>query len=229
MRKRIVSLVLALMLLLLTPLSADAYDRKEHNEDIEKVLFGTDHTKAAETLKALEYAVYLTLDQYNGHGGDELNYLRNTIGVQDLPTLEEINFTSSSDHRYYTHRGWNMEYTEQEEKKSHWTKRKSILKNTVQHLLFNTETPLSWFPWLSDKVYGKSENEEQIDSFSALLYYVHVLGDHIDAKGYKQLNRIAPLVRLNDKENPGIIPELEKHLAILFSGLNCQVKCNTES
>lgn len=37
------------------------------------------------------------------------------------------------------------------------------------------------------------------------------------AEKYTQLSYLAPLVRPNDQENPGIIPELQKHLRVLFA------------
>lgn len=215
------ALLAAAVILLTVALPARAHDRKEHDAGLEYVLFDKNdeyrkaHPKVADMLKALEDAVYLTVDQYNGHGSEQLEFLK-SMGVKGLPdSIDDFNFSANDlTHRLLTHRGWNFEYPE----KSHWSIRQKILKKTVQRILFeNEKQPLSWLPWLSEILYGTSEEPKQRDSFCALLYYVHILGDHIAAEKYTQLADIAPLVRPNDKENPGLIPELQKYLDILFS------------
>lgn len=195
-----------------------AHKREQHDADIELILFGSENYKetylsAKDSIQALEEAVYLAVDQFNGNGAKELEHL-NHLGVKGLPlSIDAFDYTSNYSHRSLTHRGWDFEYPE----KAHWSIRKSILTNTVQKVLFDESKPLSWFPWLSDKLYDTTQSTKQRDSFCALLYYIHVLGDHIEAKKYADLAYIAPLVRPNDKGNPGLIPELQKHLEILFA------------
>ncbi len=219
MRKRIVAMLVAAVILLTAALPAWAHNREEHDAELEYVLFENraykeTHSTDAKLIEALEAAVYLMVDQYNGHGSEQLEFLK-SMGVKGLPdSVDEFNFSSNHTHRRYTHKGWDFEYPEQ----SHWSIHKSILINTVQKILFeNEKQPLSWLPWLSEILYGTSEEPKQLDSFCALLYYVHILGDHIAAEKYTQLADIAPLVRPNDKENPGLIPELQKYLDILFA------------
>lgn len=213
MTKRIVALLAVVAVLIAVALPAWAHERKIHDADIEFILFGKEnykdtHPKVADTIQALEDAVYLAVDQFNGNGAKELENLRSK-GVKNLPrSIDEINFSGNNAHRLYTHRGWNLEYIND---KANWTIRKSILKNTVQKMLFsNQKHSLDWL------IHGKKNNEKQIDSFCALLYYIHVLGDHIEAEKYTQLDYIIPLVLPNDKGNSGLIPELQKHLSIML-------------
>lgn len=213
------ALLAAAVILLTVALPARAHDREEHDADLEYVLFGNraykeTHSTDAKLVEALEDAVYLTVDQYNGQGSEQLEFLK-SMGVKGLPdSVDEFNFSGNYAHRHLTHRGWSFEYPEQ----SHWSIHKSILINTVQKILFeNEKQPLSWLPWLSEIPYGTSEDTKQRDSFCALLYYVHILGDHIAAEKYTQLAYIAPLARPSGNQDPGIIPELQEHLSNLFS------------
>lgn len=218
MRKRIVAILVAAIVLTAIAQPAWAHGREQHDADIELILFGCEnykesHSSAKDSIQALEDAVYLAVDQFNGNGAKELEQLKG-MGIKGLPrSIDAFDYSSNSTHRGLTHRGWDFEYLE----KAHWPIRKSILTNTVQKVLFDESTPLSWFPWLSDMLYDTTQSTKQRDSFCALLYYIHILGDHIDTEKYGQLCYIAPLARPNDEENPGIIPELQKHLGILFA------------
>ena len=219
MKKRVIALLLAAAMFVTCMPPASAHERKEHDSELEWVLFGdrnykNAHSNVEDIIQALEDAVYLAVDQYNGNGKKELENLR-SMGVRNLPrSIDEFDFSGNYAHRKYTHRGWDLEYSE----KAHWPIRKSILTNTVQKVLFDAENqPLSWFPWLSEKVYSTPELRKQRDSFCALLYYVHILGDHIEAEKYTQLAYVAPLTQVHDAQNPGIIPDIEQHLSVVFA------------
>ena len=98
------------------------------------------------------------------------------------------------------------------DEQAHWPIRQKILLNTIRAKLFSkVESPISWFPWLSDKVYGNG-NEKQCEAFAVLVYCVHILGDHIEAEKHTALAYVAPLSNSHDSNNPGIIPELMKYL-----------------
>lgn len=188
------------------------------------------HPIVADKIQAIEYATYLALDQFNGNGQDALDYLcsRNIPGIP--VTIADIDFSSNYAHRTYTHRGWNVDYGA----KSHWEERKQILINTVDKELFSSlDTPLEWFPWLNEIVYGKNDYQKQCESFCILLYYVHVLGDHIEAGEDKAIGQgetrpktleekkkglfyVAPLSNPHDSNNPGIIPDMITCLETLF-------------
>ena len=108
-------------------------------------------------------AAYLTLDFYNGHISDKgkkyLDDLRKH-GVNGLPkNVSEIDFSYNSHHQRFTHMGWNYDYGIKDSAK--WETRKLILINTVQHI-------------------EKFKNQEKIkiEAFAALVYDLHILGDH---------------------------------------------------
>lgn len=59
--------------------------------------------KQKELLSDLQCAVYLALDQYNGHSADELTNLIEKYRADRLPsTLEDISFKGNKYHRAYT-------------------------------------------------------------------------------------------------------------------------------
>ena len=217
--KRLTCLIIVLVMLLLVALPALAHDRTEHDEELEYVLFrdrtyADSHPTVRDIIKRVEDASYLAIDQFNGNGSTELNNLI-ADKIPDIPlSISEFDFSSNYSHRKYTHRGWNLTYDEQ----AHWPIRQKILLNTIRAKLFSkVESPISWFPWLSDKVYGNG-NEKQCEAFAVLVYCVHILGDHIEAEKHTALAYVAPLSNSHDSNNPGIIPELMKYLPVLFEG-----------
>ena len=134
--------------------------------------------------------------------------------------MKEFNFQESpARHRYYTHRGWNLG----DEDKAHWSVRQQLLLNTIDKELFSTENVIADF--FSDVFQRDNYEKKQRESFAILLYYVHILGDHLEA-GKKtapmdKMNAvalIAPLTRPNydTQNNPAIIPELIACVKILF-------------
>ena len=236
MVKRIIIFLLVLVLCLTSFSVAYAHEREEHDGDIEYVLFGDrdykkTHPADSKRIQAIEDAVFLCVDQYNGNGEKELNNLLNNEKIPGIiHSIDEINYTSNYSHRSLTHRGWNYTY----EEKAHWPLRQKILRNTVRKELFSSlDTPLSRVPLLSEIVYGKNNYDKQRESFCILLYCVHVLGDHIEAGEKKNLGQnksrtktlsekttglayILPLAHTEDRDNPGLIPELIKNCEILF-------------
>lgn len=217
MKGKALGLFMASILILCMGSNVQAHDRSGHDADLEYVLFGNEqykesHPAVSHVIQALEDAAYLCVDQFNGHGQDDLDFLKSEK-IPDLPeSIEAIDFTGNYAHRNYTHRGWNVLYPE----KSHWQERRAILLNTIEKELFENDTPLDWFPWLSDVVYGSGDNDEKIESFGVLIYYVHIIGDHLEAEKYDALGYVAPLTNMNDRDNPGVIPDLIKYLEILF-------------
>ena len=215
---------------------AYAHDREQHDEDIEYVLFGNrdykkTHPLDANNIQAIEDAVYLCIDQYNGNGEKELKNLVENEKVPGIPTsINEFNYTSNYSHRSMTHRGWNESY----DKEAHWPVRQQILRNTVRAKLFSSfSNPLLWLPKISEKAYGKNSFRQQCESFCILLYCIHVLGDHIEAGEEKDLGMgltrtktlkekttglayILPLSHTEDRDNPGLIPDLIHNCDILF-------------
>ena len=210
-------------------LPAAAYDRQQHDSDLEYILFGQrdyrkTHPRATDKIVALEDAAFLCVDQYNGTGAAELSNLRSR-NVSGLPgSVREIDFTSNYSHRKHTHMGWEHEYKDQEEVS--WETRKSILLNTADKELFSAvKSPFSWIPWLPET----KKYEKQRDAFCALVYYTHLIDDHLSVKEEAEANPLktlrektnglaylSPLSRSEDQTDPGIIPDLIKYCGILF-------------
>ena len=156
------------------PLPASPGDT--HNTQLFQVLFGrrreyermTADEKRA--VQALQYALYLCIDQYNGSGRDYLDDLRR-FRVRNLPAFESIDFRATSHgeagHQRYTHRGWDWQHYDVNLRgynfQEIWNLRKQLLLSTTDRV-FNFR--------------GEEERNKR-ESFGALLYYTHILGDHI--------------------------------------------------
>lgn len=209
MKRRFIASLLTVALTLMSACNAYAYERKEHDRIMDEVLFGNpSYSKTlpsgkhpAMSLEVLKCASYLCIDQFQGNGADELNKLEQ-YGVDDLPKkIEDIDFSSNSKHRVYTHRGWNPVNPVQFEK---WPVRKKILCNTVNEVF-------------------DFDNPGQCDAMSALIYYIHLLGDLESIKSLDSYtsggSAVLPLARAHADENsPDILYELtEIYLPRLFS------------
>ena len=215
MKHRIVSVLITIFVLLLyAPINAFGFDEGEHNEYMERVLFGKTAYKQVnkEELKnvvqSLEYASYLCVDQYSAHlhpnDSKKIEYLKNRK-IDDVPELSEIDFIGNQYHRRYTHKGWNYNY--ENDDKANWQKRKTLLLNTVnKELRFGYFSKKLWFGY-----------DPKCEHFAALLYYVHVLGDYIAAewKTKETTYNMIHLADQHDKSNSLII-ELQQHLSALF-------------
>ncbi len=205
--RRLLSILMLFSILVAICTPSFAFDMQEHDKCLESVLFGMDGVPAEskESVKMLEYASYLALDQCNGNGEDKLTYLKN-CGVPKLPvSINQIDFRGNSFHRRFTHRGWNYLYSG-DSAKANWPVRKVILCSTT------------------DKVFDFGVSEElkggfcnQCDSFSALVYYTHILGDILSDKSPKGFTEQIPFARAHADENtPDLFYELRPHLEILF-------------
>lgn len=211
--KRIICCVLLITVLLSTMTPAYAHDAAEHNLHLESVLFGPVNAvnamspEAQNALKALEYASYLAIDQYNGNGTTELTFLRSTYHVPGLPTnIDAIDFRGNEYHRKFTHYGWDHQYYDD---RANWAVRKDILLATTEKV-FDFQTISGKILW-HDFGYAQKCN-----SFAALVYYVHVLGDHEGRKSYKNI-AMMQLAQPHPDQSPDIYSELKYHLQILFA------------
>ena len=123
-------------------------------------------------------------------------------------------------HRRYTHRGWDdQENYLNDVNKEHWEKRKKVILRT-SYKVFGYE-PLPGL--LSATPLGDKELEKKLNSFCALIYYVHVLGDYLEDDDYKKFNgktngeKIAFARPHPGEDNVDMFYELTKHLETLFS------------
>lgn len=180
-RRGFLGLILAGALSAFSPGAAFAFSAAEHNKIIEAALFGREDyrasvegTLAGDAVAALESAVYMCLDQYNGKGEDQLETLRR-YGVSGLPgSICDINFEGNSTHRRYAHQGWNYTYSGKQDKGQNWPLRKTILVNTVKKVFGMDDL------WDAMSSLWDTSGEEWADAFAAMLYYLHVLGDQIE-------------------------------------------------
>lgn len=204
---------------------AFAHDKAlDHYKDLERVLFGRElqGREREGAIKLLEYASALALDQFSTRemtetgkrisGTEKLLFLK-TSGVRGIPSkIEEIDFIASAKtHQSYTHRGWDHDYIDD---KANWNVRKKLLLATVEHVFD--------FDFLSGTFLGEVVSrgyDKRCNSFAALVYYVHILGDLVEAKNYKavQSKLVIPLAQAHPGEsNRDIFYELDQHLPIIF-------------
>ncbi len=198
------------------------HDTREHNDYLEKIIFGANESsiksdktgKAADSLRILEYAVMICLDQFNEYYTNQYIELKRL--VPNLPdSLDTIRVKAGSDHRQYTHKGWNYDYTtdkafndEQRSKveQANWPERKEILLKSV-----NTAFDFGRLSGLFGN-YNK-----KCDAFAAFMYYIHVLLDHSVTSAPYDINYMIPIVKTTPSaKNPDIIFELENYLKIIF-------------
>ena len=211
--KRVLTILLTAVLCFTLTTSVYAFNREEHDKYMLDVLFksfkNVENDKSiSKEIEALECASYLTIDQYNGNGEKDLSFLQQ-YKVKDLPSsISQIDYSSGSYHRRATHRGWDGETTGvyNTTDRERWIIRKKILINTC------------------DKIFDFKGNTTKRDSFCALIYYIHILGDRIaDSKYYPN----SDIIELGGRtDNQDITHELRHHISILFSDQNHTHKFN---
>lgn len=225
-RRSFISLSMVLLIELASPCMASAHDKNEHNKELELVLLGESGYKIRHQgdtpgrgIRAIEAAAYLCIDQFQGYGSEELDWLKGN-GFDVLDSLEEINFTASGrNHREYTHCGWEMTY---EDDKAHWSRRKKILLDTVEKV-FNFKALPSWLVGY----------DERCESFAALVYYIHVLGDFLEDdtlgkfEGESNGKKVKFARTFPTDKNPDIFWEIERHLGTLLLGQNTSLTYNS--
>lgn len=212
MKKRIGITILALVLFLCPSLNVLACNEEQTKEYVSNILFG-DQASRYESNKDVETllsALYICSEQADKAGQSNLNELKKAK-VRKLPALADIN-VSQYDLLRCAHNSWSYEANKLEDKQE---ARKNVLKNTVIKTF-----DFGFFKELFQKDGG------QIDSFSALLYYTHILADYIaadpkdtevSAKGYDipaytgvseyQLNGNVPSFTSNQKKETGSYKE----------------------
>jgi len=186
MRKNAV--FLSFFLVCLTLYAKDTFNDNKggagHADDISKLLTGkyyysnSGNHKLFPVLTGLTHIMYLTVDstmgQQSGRPADNVNqamkYLeehKNELHLKNIPNINSFLTPGGNTHGWYTHLGWDHIYDE--DTTNRWLIRKEILRYALDKQ-FNFS--------LLDKI-GISRSNKR-DSFAALLYYVHILGDHED-------------------------------------------------
>lgn len=221
MKKRIFALFMSIVLTVsLQLMPVYAYDAEEHDAYLEQVLFGEPTYKDSQTesiktkVMMLEYASYLAIDQDRGEGKKELQYLKEQK-VKEIPDLADFDLTGIfyGNHRNYTHRGWDYIYIipkGEKHDKANWPVRKKLLCSTLNKVFdFG----------IKNELFGKACQE--CNSFAALVYYVHILGDHLERDSYKVDDLTIPLARDHVSDsNPDVYWEIKKNCEILFAAQN---------
>lgn len=193
-------IVVAIAFIVSINIPVSAFEREDHDRYMIKVLFNyykvvDNDLSIKDKIKALASASYLCIDQFNSGGKNDLKFL-NEFGVKNIPNdISSFNLSASGKtHRSYTHRGWDFNYINDA---ANWEVRKELMKR------------------VAEKLFSPNANEKQINSFCALIYYIHILADHLDDESYKISNGLKMDVGGRTDSND-IINELLKHLKVLF-------------
>lgn len=179
----------------------------DHKKWTNEIIFGNQSYASSKPdyistkVRQLNDAVLLCVDQCNGWYQSKLEQLNNDF-IEGIPaSIDDINFNSNTDHRVYTHRGWNHQYAEFEVKVSHPDIRRNILRSVVNH------------------VFKFSVNAESVerayklcDSMCCLLYCTHILGDRYHSKVYYRANSTLLLA----EHSESLIKDLLEVLPVLF-------------
>jgi len=210
--KQVITILLTAVLCFSLTTSVYAFNSDEHDKYMLDVLFKSfknveNDPSVKNEVEALECAAFLTIDQYNGNGENELSFLQQ-YKVKDIPSsISKIDYTANQYHRKATHRGWDeskIVYTTISIER--WDIRKKILLNTA------------------DKIFDFKGNTSKRDSFCALIYYIHILSDRISDNKYYPNDVIMELGGRSD--NQDITHELRHHIGILFSDQSHSFKFN---
>ncbi len=207
MKKRILRIISLFFVFVLfhSPINSVAFDAHEHDAYLREVLLGDKAVKNTDVMDALNDASALAIDQHNGGSQKTLDELRK-LGIKGIPKkVKEFNVGHGAQHRNYTHKGWDYEYEEYKDE-AKWVKvRKNILLKTVnQSFEFGVTSGKLFFDY-----------DDQCKGMAALIYYVHIIGDHISNENYNSTYEEIPLVK--GTGDYGIIEDLEKYSELLFT------------
>ena len=212
--KKIVCFILVITIVSMCSVPAFAHGKEEHDRLMEKVLFGDETFKKNysekderyKRIEDLEYAVALSIDQYNNNSKSYLGYLQSR-GIHGLPkSIGEMNYGGDvNKHRSFTHLGWDYPYLEENLKK--WNIRKEILLQTTNSVFGFQRVAGKWISILDFKY------DEQCEAFAKFIYYVHILGDYKATKEPKEIiGQVIPIVRNHPGDgNEDIIFELQEN------------------
>lgn len=143
-----------------------ACDEEQSNSYVAQLLFGDKALSKAsdENVKMLLDALYLCSEQADGSGQHKIDFLTGK-GVAGVPKIADIDIKEKQ-LLECMHCGWEKEPSI--EKKSVYTYRKGILKNTINKIFD--------FGLFNRYLFGGGE---KCESFAAFLYYSHILADYL--------------------------------------------------
>lgn len=220
----LLSFILACAALCAFPFTVYAHPTAaEHDKELMSVLFEEGYSKYQSTdiknaVNALEKASQLTVDQFGGKSEESFIQLRQYGSLSFLWSFEDdVDYSVDVDdektkinantHRKYTHQGWDIEKHGIGTKNASkfWNKRRKILLNTAN-------TVFDFGPFSTSLAY-----DPKCDSFCAIVYYVHILGDYDEADNYKKLGLLIPLAGHDGTDKNDIICELKNSIEVLFA------------
>ena len=210
--RRLLCLILCGLLILLIPHSY-AGTGVQHEDDLELALLGRTLSEKSKDPQSstdqkavlfgyLEDAIYLCIDQAGGDGQQWLDELNNDFKVSGLPkSVQEFNVPKSDEHQAYTHMGWDFDsYAD----KAKWEVRQNILLATVSKI-FN-------FP-IDETKSGNDRYSPECVAMSKLIYYIHILRDHIE-NSFTNRMRVIQLPKMRDDH--GHLEEINSCITTLF-------------
>lgn len=188
-----------------------AYEKEsEHNKRIENVLFGpSGPRKNDELVKCIEKATAFTIDQCNGTGENKIEYL-NSHNMKGIPDFIDVDYAqtfgnvNASNHRKYTHDGWDRSFEGSKEQKF-WENRRKIMLGTVNTVFgFQTFT-----------IFGYND---KCNAVCGIVYYAHILGDYDQYSDPNDYRKVNSMVKLTGEEEYGtdMIASLRSYTEILF-------------
>ena len=216
---KVFPLILLFILLIGNSQLSYAYPKAEqHDKKLIEVLFEPGYSiyqsnSIKNNVKAIKYASYLTIDQFGEDGEQKFNELKD-LKIKGLPfrfndikydvaILDETKKISASNHRLYTHQGWDRIY-ENKQIKKFWNTRRSVLLATVNTILdFNAFSSVTGY-------------NDQCNSLCGIIYYVHILGDYDEADSYKKISLLPDLAGHSGTDKNDIITQLKGYISILF-------------
>lgn len=165
MKKRISAFLVAIIFFMSSSVNAFACEESQSNVYTLKILFGDDYTyyEDDEDVEKLLSALYLCSMQSNNQGENKLKTL-NADNWRGGPKLAELN-VNNDELFECSHKAWGHDSKKNKKKQD---TRKDVLRRTTVKVLD--------FGWFNETFKRKSG---KIDSFSALLYYSHILADYL--------------------------------------------------
>ena len=166
MIKRITAFCLSLVLVSSVPITTYAACNNQQSETyVTQIIFGDNalQRQSDDNVKLLMDALYLCSEQSDNLGQEKLDNLK-LHKVRKVPSLSDINIKDDC-LLDCAHNSWEYEYKNNVE-----------IKNTRKKILNNSVNKVFDFGFINN-LFGSSSGK--CESFSALLYYSHILSDYL--------------------------------------------------
>ena len=194
-----------------------AYEGGKHDQDLMEVLFGAAGPSVRSSdidkfVKALKYAPALTIDQFGTTGNVKFNYLKekkmkgipskfSDIKYEYVIPRENAKKVDANRHRQFTHEGWEIDFKNSEANKF-WKTRKKVMLGTVNTIFGFNKLPVV------------IKHDIKCEYFCGIIYYVHILGDYMQADNYSKLEYLVPLS--GSGNGVYMTSDLKEYIKVLF-------------